>query len=915
MVAAGIAEDRDDGPVGSGAEPSYRTSEVPIESGESRAGAGLPADRFRFVREIGVGAYGRVEEAWDEALGQAVAIKRLRPERVTPTATERFLREARIAREVQHPNLVRIFEVGGTVDEVWLVLELLEGGSLRERLRRPMPLPEAIAITCGVLEGLAALHGAGLVHRDVKPENILFDAAGQVKLCDFGIARRLGDEETRLTATGGLVGTVAYMAPEQALDRNVDERADLYAVGVVLFEMLTGKLPFAAQSDVGQLAGRFEGRVRDPRSLRPETPTWLAQVVLALVARDPGRRPASAAAVLGLLRRAKAPRRGSKGRRLVAAAVVAAGCAGTWLLGRGSDAGGELGLTRIPEIPLSWQVLDSDGRQLFQVDGGEARIARLEPGGPKKVLLVPYSREQPAVPRVLEVYGSDGRRERVVDLPDHSSLFPDWPATYGPEIYAMDVDGDGGEEVFVAFQHTPNWPSYTLLWEPRLDRVRLVFVGSGHHRPLAVFDQDGDGHNEIVFGGGNNLVGHGASFAGVALIPPVGGLAQGNEGGSAATPDTYRVNTNGGLRWYFVTRHGFPAYQRSARVDHERRRLEISMTEGLEPVRLSFDGFEVSGEASGRPLELRQRARQRAWEAIERGLRARRAAGDPTTLQEAFGAARAAAVEAGDLFLAEWATRQEAGALVALGRLEAGGALWESLGADRADVALDAGRAFHQAGALEEAGRWFDRGARAGASGSHSAFVAPLLEAQLLLDLERGRLAERSEGLFRNFLGLYGTSPAALDQVALLKAFVDTWLGRPSPPEMLATLLPWVQDHRHKVWLGEAYVLAGDRAGARALVDQLDRGGWKGRAAVELLRAEVLAAEGLGDAAREAAAAAHRAMVAAEPDDLVLRAHRRRHGQRLDVLAQQLGGFDGFQASIGDQPVFSDQQLGGFGAQ
>jgi serine/threonine-protein kinase len=211
-------------------------------------------------------------------IGRPVAIKRLRAERATPTTRERFVREARIAREVQHPHLVQIHEVGGAGAEIWLVLELLRGGSLRQRLGGgPIEVEEAVEIAKDVLRGLQALHGAGLVHRDIKPENLLFDTRGLVKVCDFGIACRFESDETRLTATDGLVGTVAYMAPEQALERDVDPRADLYAVGVVLFEMLSAKLPFGGRSDVGQLAGRFEGRspdLREPSRTRSRRRSW-----------------------------------------------------------------------------------------------------------------------------------------------------------------------------------------------------------------------------------------------------------------------------------------------------------------------------------------------------------------------------------------------------------------------------------------------------------------------------------------------------------------------------------------------------------------------------------------------------------------------------------------------------------------
>ncbi|MCE7957816.1 MAG: serine/threonine protein kinase, partial [Acidobacteria bacterium ACB2] len=164
-----------------------------------------------------------------------MALKVLRADRVSEAALRRFRREAAVARDAASPRLVRVFDIGHAADSLFLTMELVEGESLKERLARGrLPLDETLRVFAEVLRGLQVLHALGIVHRDVKPANVLLASDGTVKLADFGLALHLSADESRATETGSLVGTVEYLSPEQALGRSLDGRSDLYAAGVVL---------------------------------------------------------------------------------------------------------------------------------------------------------------------------------------------------------------------------------------------------------------------------------------------------------------------------------------------------------------------------------------------------------------------------------------------------------------------------------------------------------------------------------------------------------------------------------------------------------------------------------------------------------------------------------------------------------
>ena len=212
--------------------------------------AGARIDHYELVRELGRGAMGVVYEAIDHKLGRPVAIKFVAPELTRdPQACGRFEREARLAATVDHPNLATVFEVGETSGGYrYLVCAYYGGGSLKDRLEAgPIPQAEAVEWMRQLLAGLGAAHRRGIIHRDIKPANLLLDEHGILKICDFGIAKLMGG--TDLTKTGASLGTPAYKSPEQAQGQEIDHRTDLWSAGVVFFELLTGRRPFAGEHE------------------------------------------------------------------------------------------------------------------------------------------------------------------------------------------------------------------------------------------------------------------------------------------------------------------------------------------------------------------------------------------------------------------------------------------------------------------------------------------------------------------------------------------------------------------------------------------------------------------------------------------------------------------------------------------
>ncbi|MEX2268321.1 MAG: protein kinase [Acidimicrobiia bacterium] len=248
--------------------------------------------RYELGHRIGGGGMADVVEAYDRKLDRRVAVKLLRDGSSDPRARERFVHEAQAAARFTHPNVVAVYDVGETGGQPYLVMELIEGRTLKEVLAEhgPLPVEQALAAGDALLAALGAAHVHGLVHRDVKPANMLIGANGRVKLADFGIAKAIQGATAGLTATGEIVGTPAYLSPEQVEGRDATPRTDLYAVGVVLYEMLAGTPPFQADQALAVALAHRDDPVPPLEAHRADLPAGLSQVIGRALEKDPERR-------------------------------------------------------------------------------------------------------------------------------------------------------------------------------------------------------------------------------------------------------------------------------------------------------------------------------------------------------------------------------------------------------------------------------------------------------------------------------------------------------------------------------------------------------------------------------------------------------------------------------------------------
>jgi tetratricopeptide (TPR) repeat protein len=274
------------------------------------------AGRFRVVRFIAHGGMGRVYEAEDLRLGERVALKTLRPYLATSAvAQERFRREVQLARRVTHPNVCRIFDLGlhdGGEPVAFVTMELVSGETLADRLRRVgrLPFAEALPLVDQMCAGLAAAHEAGIVHRDFKTANVMLSPSEEGEravITDFGLARSLREEDEAVTSRGAAVGTLAYMAPEQLSGETATPRTDLYALGIVMYEMAAGVHPFEGGPPISGAIRRLRERATSPREHAPELDGRWSKVILRCLEREPSRRFASARDVARALHGERVP--------------------------------------------------------------------------------------------------------------------------------------------------------------------------------------------------------------------------------------------------------------------------------------------------------------------------------------------------------------------------------------------------------------------------------------------------------------------------------------------------------------------------------------------------------------------------------------------------------------------------------
>ncbi len=259
------------------------------------------AGRYELSTIIGQGGMGQVWTAYDQRLDRRVAVKLLRPDHMAAATAagemrRRFVRECRVTAQVSHPGLVTVHDAGNDDDDLFLVMQYVEGADLADHLaeHEPYPWPWAVSVAAQLCAVLAAVHAVPIVHRDLKPRNVMVKTDGTVTVLDLGVASVIDTDTTRLTHTGSPIGSPAYMAPEQAMGGAVGPYTDLYALGVLLHELLSGNVPFSGSTALGVLHRHLYEAPVAIRRLRPEIPEPLEALVLRLLAKDPQHRPSGA---------------------------------------------------------------------------------------------------------------------------------------------------------------------------------------------------------------------------------------------------------------------------------------------------------------------------------------------------------------------------------------------------------------------------------------------------------------------------------------------------------------------------------------------------------------------------------------------------------------------------------------------
>ena len=270
---------------------------------------GQTIGKYRVLEALGRGGMAQVFRAYHPQLDRYVAIKVLRSDLVEHDEfLGRFRREAHAVSGLRHPNIVQVFDFDVQDEQYYMVMELLEGDTLRAKLNEyrargeRMPLPEVVHILADVLNGLGYAHGEGIIHRDIKPANIMLTKRGQAVVTDFGIAQIVGS--TQYTVSGALMGTLSYMAPEQGLKGHCDSRSDIYSLGIVFYEMLTGYTPFDADTPLAILMKHLNDPLPLPSQVDPSLPAALEPIVLKALAKDPDDRYQSAAEMAAALQQA-----------------------------------------------------------------------------------------------------------------------------------------------------------------------------------------------------------------------------------------------------------------------------------------------------------------------------------------------------------------------------------------------------------------------------------------------------------------------------------------------------------------------------------------------------------------------------------------------------------------------------------
>jgi serine/threonine-protein kinase len=433
--------------------------------------------RYRLEAKLGSGGMSTVYLARDETLDRQVAVKVMHREMSEQAdQLERFRGEARAVAKLSHPNVVAVIDAGEDGGHPYIVFEYVEGETLKQRIARvgALEVQEAVAYAIEVAGGLTVAHSRQMVHRDVKPQNVLIDPGGRAKLTDFGISRQL--EKDGLTATGRVLGTTDYVAPEQALGHGADPRSDVYSLGVVLYELLTGEVPFHADSQVGVAMKHVNEELPDVQRRRPEVSAATALVVERATAKDPGQRyqrieemiddlqtaleveAARAGATTGeattVLDAVPPPRRKLSARArwswagIIALLLVAGGTLlAVQLISSGEVGGGGGGVQQGSQIELGaatdFDPLGDDGEEHADevdeaIDGQPTTTAwstetYTQPAFGKDGVGIYFEAEQPVAAGVLELRSPDpGWEFEVYAANDPPELVEDWTQVAGP---------------------------------------------------------------------------------------------------------------------------------------------------------------------------------------------------------------------------------------------------------------------------------------------------------------------------------------------------------------------------------------------------------------------------------------------------------------------------------------------------
>ncbi len=267
------------------------------------------ADRYEIIEELGTGGMGRVYRAEDTKVREQIALKLIRPEVAADKETiDRFRNELKTARRVRHKNVTGMYDFGEDQGTHYIAMEYVPGEDLKSLIRRvgELPVAKSMAIAGQICEGLSEAHGLGIVHRDLKPSNVMIDKDGNARIMDFGIARSIEAKGT--TDTDLVIGTPEYMSPEQAEGSDVDRRSDIYSLGIILYEMLTGRLPFEAETAMGFLLKHRTEKPRNPTELNAFISESLSRIILKCLEKERGERWADARELLAALRSVEEPK-------------------------------------------------------------------------------------------------------------------------------------------------------------------------------------------------------------------------------------------------------------------------------------------------------------------------------------------------------------------------------------------------------------------------------------------------------------------------------------------------------------------------------------------------------------------------------------------------------------------------------